>query len=266
MKIGLFDSGLGGLTVLREVHRQIPMVSTEYFGDSGRAPYGGRGQDEIIKFSREILSFLGNKNIDFAIIACNTATAAALDVVKDRCDFPIMGMINPGVRAALAASKNKKIGIIATQFTINSRAYQKAIQEMDNDVKTIGQACQKFVSLVEKGKTTSSEAEAAVKEYLEVFKGSGIDTLVLGCTHFPVLLPLIEKYVDTGVKVVNPAVEVVRTAKELLESKIAEGNKEQPTHKFYTSGDVKEFAHLGGMILNQTIEEVEKVSWKHSFI
>jgi glutamate racemase len=261
LKIGLFDSGLGGLTVVREVKRQLPEASVEFLGDNGRNPYGPRPREEIVRFSRQILDFLAEKGIDLAIIACNTATAAALSEVQEAYPFPVLGVIEPGARAALAVSKNRRIGVIGTQFTIESGAYNRTLQGLDPGVQVLGQACPLFTPLVEQGKTTGPEVEAAAREYLETFRGSGIDTLVLGCTHYPVLLDVIRRHLDPGIIIVDPAAATVAQAKSILETKAAPQAFTPPTYRFYTSGEPELFARLGSNILGQLLEHVERVAF-----
>lgn len=257
-KIGLMDSGFGGLTVLSEVIRQLPEVDAEYFGDSGRAPYGPRTKEEITKFVQQTLEFLGKKDIELAILACNTATAAALDTVEDKYDFPVLGIIKPGARGALKATKNKKIGVIGTIFTIESGAYQNTLKDLDKDVEVLGQACPPFCDLVEAGKTSGPEVEKIVHKYISVFDDSDIDTLVLGCTHYPVLLPVIKKFISPDVTIVDPAVEVVAQAKSHLKL----DKKGEATYKFYTSGSAEHFIKIGENILGSPMKNVEEVRWE----
>lgn len=259
MKIGLFDSGLGGLTVVREVKRQLPQASVEFYGDNGRNPYGPLPKETIVQFSRQILDFLTAKGIDLGIIACNTATAAALEEVKVQYPFPVLGVIEPGAKAALAATKNNKIGVIGTQFTITSGAYAHILRKMQPQVEVFGQACPLFTTLVEQGQQESEAADAAAREYLSNFHGTGIDTLVLGCTHYPVLLNVIHRYVEPGVTIVDPAVETVAAAKAILGDKVGDEKATPPTYKFYTSGDPDLFARLGANILGMALDSVENV-------
>ncbi len=259
VKVGLFDSGFGGLTVVREVKRQWPGANVEFFGDNGRAPYGPMPKEQIVGYVREILDFLGSKDIDVAIIACNTATAAAWEEVKDEYPFPVLGVIKPGVRGALATTANKKVGVVATQFTIESEAHKSGIQAEDPAIEVIGQACPKFTLLVESGVTSGPEVDEAVSGYFETFKNSGIDTLVLGCTHYPVLLDTIRRYVDPGVTIIDPAVEAVAEAKELVEEMKKDVAGDASVYNFYTSGDPDLFARVGSTILGWQIDKVEKV-------
>ena len=257
--VGLFDSGFGGLTVVREVKRQLPGANVEFYGDNGRAPYGPLSKETIVGYARQILDFLAGKKVDIVIIACNTATVASWEEVKDQYPFPVLGVIKPGVRAALAATRNKKIGVIATNFTIESEAHKSGIQAIDPKAEVIGLACPKLVLLVESGKTSGPEVEEAVSCYLKTFKSTGIDTLVLGCTHYPVLTDIIRRYLDPDVVIVDPAVETVTEIKKLIAKKGLVVDCAYPVYNFYTSGDPELFVKVGSMILGWPIDKVEKV-------
>jgi len=268
--IGVFDSGYGGLTVLKEVIDRIPEANTEYYADNGRNPYGVRPREEIARFSRQILDFLAGKGVDIAIIACNTATAAAMPEVEHAYPFPIVGVIGSGAKGAVAATRNKKVGVIATEFTIKSGAYQDAIRALDPEIQVIGQPCMRLVRLVETGNTTGDEALRIIREDLAVFDGTGIDTLVLGCTHFPLLSSLIAQVMGPGVTLVDPAAETTVEAMTLLKGKAAAtgrsaGSAESaqgdaaPYHNFYTSGDPEAFRRLGSGFLGREIKHAEKV-------
>lgn len=269
--IGVFDSGYGGLTVLKEVMDRIPEANTEYYADNGRNPYGVRPREEIARFSRQILDFLAGKGVDVAIIACNTATAATMCEVEHAYPFPIVGVIGSGAKGAVAATRNKKVGVIATEFTIKSRAYQQAIRALDPEIEVIGQPCQRLVRLVETGNTTGDEALRTIREDLAVFAGTGIDTLVLGCTHFPLLSVLIAEVMGPGVTLVDPAAETAVEAMALLKDKASALDRSTgsavgsapgdaaPDHNFYTSGDPEEFKRLGSGFLGREIKHAEKV-------
>ncbi|MGI6129830.1 MAG: glutamate racemase [bacterium] len=259
--VGLFDSGFGGLTVAREVKRQLPEANIEFYGDNGRNPYGPLSKETITQYSRQILGFLGTKGVDVGIIACNTATAAALEAVKDQFQFPVLGVIGPGARGGKAATKNKKVGVIATQFTIESGAYDRMLKELDSDIEVTGQACPKFTTLVEQGKSSGPDVEAAVSEYLATFKGTEIDTLILGCTHYPVLIDTIRRYVEGSVNIVDPAVETVAEAKAILKKKQPITGDTLPTYNFYTSGDVEQFTEIGSIIFGQHLQNVVQVTF-----
>ena len=265
--IGVFDSGYGGLTVLKEVLDKIPDANTEYYADNGRNPYGVRPREELVRFSRQILDFLDSKDVDVAIIACNTATAAAMPEVEDAYRFPVVGVIGSGAKGAVAATRNKRVGVIATEFTIKSEAYPEAIHELDDQIEVIGQPCMRLVRLVESGNTTGDEARQTIKEDLSVFEGSGIDTLVLGCTHFPLLASLISEVVGPEVTLVNPAAETALEALTVLKAKFparcgptATSDAAGPRHhRFYTSGNLEDFKRLGSRFLGREIQAAERI-------
>lgn len=265
--VGLFDSGFGGLTVAREVRRQMPRANIEYYGDNGRAPYGPRTREEITRMTRQCVDFLATKNVDILIIACNTATAAALDELSGVYPFPVIGVISPGVEAATATTRNGKVGVIATQFTIESEAHKKAIQQANPEISVIGKACPSFCPLVEAGKAESPEMDRDAKEYLSVYKGSGIDTLVLACTHYPLLVDTIKRHVPEGVTFVDPAVETVKQAIAILAergfdvwSDEPRPSEPAPTYNFYTSGDPAHFERLGSQFFGAPTGKVQQVS------
>ena len=205
------------------------------------------------------MDFLAGKKVDIVSNACNTATVASWEEVKDQYLFPVLGVIKPGVRAALAATRNKKIGVIATKFTIESEAYKSGMRTIDPKAEVIGLACPKLVLLVESGKTSGPDVEEAVSCYLKTFKGTEIDTLVLGCTHFPVLADIIRRYLSADVVIVDPAVEAATEAKKLIAKKGLVADCSHPVCNFYTSGDPELFAKVGSMILGWPIDKVEKV-------
>ena len=191
--IGVFDSGVGGLTVLRELRRQLPNESTVYLGDEARMPYGPRPAAEVLAFTREAMRWFAGKGCKLVVIACNTATSVALEAVRDEADVPVIGVIRPGAAAALGASSRRAIGVLATTLTVRSGAYVRAVRDLDPFADVIQQACPKLVPLVEDGKASSPEAEAAVREYVAPLLTEGavvspaVDTLLLGCTHYPLL-------------------------------------------------------------------------------
>ena len=185
--IGVFDSGVGGLTVAREIMRHLPNENIVYFGDTARVPYGSKSKDNIIRYSRQIINFLKTKNVKAIVIACNTASALALDVVREDFDVPIIGVVEPGARAALEATKSKKIGVIGTEATIRSAMYEKIFKGFDGDATVVGKACPLFVPLVEEGFAKHKVTEEIIDYYLASFMDTDIDSLILGCTHYPLL-------------------------------------------------------------------------------
>lgn len=248
--IGIFDSGLGGLTVARQVMKVLPKENIVYFGDNGRVPYGERPREVIVEFSKQISRFLIKKGAKMIIIACNTATAAALDALKEEFDLPIIGVISAGARMAASATKNGKIGVIGTTYTIKSEAYHKKIKELRHDVEVYGSPCPKFTPLIEGGKQDSQELIEAAQEYLAPLKEKGVDVLVLGCTHYPIVAKHLQKIMGDSVTLVDPAIATAEEAKALLDEKGGrnEGNL-SPTYLFYTTGDASTFANFAKQIV-----------------
>lgn len=185
--IGVFDSGVGGLTVAREISRQLPYENIVYFGDTARVPYGSKSQNTIIRFSEQIIRFLRTKQVKAIVIACNTASALALDAVKDEFDLPIIGVVIPGARAAVEATTNGKVGVVGTEATVQSGMYTKVIQGMNPKIEVIEKACPLFVPLVEEGFKEHIVTREIIEYYLESMRNTDIDAMILGCTHYPLL-------------------------------------------------------------------------------
>ena len=215
--IGVFDSGVGGLTVFREIMRQIPNEKLIYFGDTARVPYGNKSKETVTKFSRQIVRFLQKQNIKAIVIACNTASAYALDAIEKEINVPIIGVVKPGAKVAAETTSNKKVGVIATAGTIGSKIYTEYIQGIDSDIQVIGKACPLFVPLVEEGLLKDPVTDEIAMRYLSELKDSNIDTLILGCTHYPLIRSTIGRIMGEQVNLVNPAYETARELKELLE-------------------------------------------------
>lgn len=215
--IGIFDSGVGGLTVAEEIMRQLPNEKIVYFGDTARVPYGSKSKDTIIKFSGQIIRYLRNLDVKAIVVACNTASALALPEVQKELDIPIVGVIEPGAKVAAEISRNGRIGIIGTEGTINSHIHTKLIKAMKPEYEVIEKACPLFVPLVEEGffLDTSVTYEIAGK-YLEVMREKAVDTLILGCTHYPFLRETIKDIMGPDVSLVNPAYETARELKYML--------------------------------------------------
>lgn len=241
-RIGVFDSGVGGLTVLQEIYRQLPQESVLYFGDTARVPYGTRSAAEILQFTRETLDWMVSQQVKMAIMACNTSSALALETVRSEYDLPILGVILPGARAAARAGK--RIGVIATPATVNSDAYLHAIQEANPLAEVWQVACPKFVPLIENNRLAEPYTLKIAKEYIQPLLDRSIDTLVYGCTHYPHLEPVLRKFIPHSVQFVNPAIHVVNAAaQELNLLGIQSHIKAIPT-KFIVSGDPAQFAQL----------------------
>ena len=213
--IGVFDSGVGGLTVAREISRQLPYENIVYFGDTARVPYGSKSQNTIIRFSEQIIRFLRTKQVKAIVIACNTASALALDAVKDEFDLPIIGVVIPGARAAVEATTNGKVGVVGTEATVQSGMYTKVIQGMNPKIEVIEKACPLFVPLVEEGFKEHIVTKQIIEYYLESMRNTDIDAMILGCTHYPLLRSKIREYMGDRIQIVNPAYETAMDLKRL---------------------------------------------------
>lgn len=259
--IGMFDSGVGGLTVFEQALKLLPRESIIYLADTARVPYGGRSPSEIIKINKEILSYLVNLGVKLIIIACGTSSSIAYPLLKDKYKVPMIGMIEGGAKMAAAATKNKKIGIIATVGTINSGAYQNAIKALNKETEVMGVACPLLVPLIEGGFAASEETKKVLKEYLRPLLRAKIDTLVLGCTHYPHLSNVIKEIAGTQVTVINPAEEAVKSARDILiRTKMSAGARERPSHRFLVTGSAASFKDLGSRLLVKPITNIEEIT------
>ncbi len=276
--IGVFDSGFGGLTVAREIAKALPRESLIYVGDSARCPYGPRDLSEVDGFVQQIGAWLVGQGVKMIVIACNTATAAGLAHAQRTFPVPVIGVVEPGARAAVHATRNRRVGVIATKGTIDSGAYAKAIRHIDAGITVFSTATPRFVEIAERGirmaegpveDYTSLASKVYIrpafqeiaKEYLEPLRRCEIDTLVLGCTHYPLLKALIGAVVGRDVTLISSAKEAARDVREILERKRAlapEGTV--PLRRFYTTGnDIDEFRSFGGRVFRQPLESVEHV-------
>ena len=261
--IGVFDSGVGGLTVAREIMRNLPKEDIVYFGDTARVPYGSKSKDNIIRYSRQIIHFLQTKGVKAIVIACNTASALALDTVKDEFDIPIIGVVEPGARAALAVTENKKIGVIGTEATVRSSMYEKIIKGINPEVSVIGKACPLFVPLVEEGFKKHQVTDEIIDYYLAGLKKSDIDALILGCTHYPLLRSKIREYVGDTITLVNPAYETAMDLKRILQEMDIENPDIEGDHgsySFYVSDAADKFKQFANSILPYDIETTKQVN------
>jgi len=258
--IGVFDSGLGGLTVVRELIRQLPNESIIYFGDTARVPYGPKGEGTVIRYSQDIAAFLRTQGVKAIVVACNTATAYALPTLSAQQDVPVIGVIEPGARAAVGASHDRRIGVIGTRGTIRSRAYDKAISRLAPDATVTTAACPLFVPLIEEGWLDSDPTRVIARGYLEPFTGGKIDTLVLGCTHYPLLKAVIGETVGRHVRLIDSAEETAAaTARVLRDNNLAaaEGNAH---YRFAASDDPEQFLAVGQRFLGAPLDRVELVT------
>ena len=214
--VGIFDSGIGGLTVLRELQKQLPQESVIYYADLARLPYGSKTPAEIIAINEEILAYLTERGAKLIIVACNTSSALALEQCKDRLAVPVIGVIGRGANTAFALTKNKKIGVLATEATVRAHAYRNILTSLDPAVQVYEQACPRFVPLIERGELDTPELRAAAAEYLQPLLAAGIDTLIYGCTHYPLLDRTIRACAGNKLKYVDPAAGTAALAKEIL--------------------------------------------------
>lgn len=261
--IGVFDSGVGGLTVAREIMRQLPNEHIVYFGDTARVPYGSKSKDNIIRYSKQIIRFLRTKNVKAIVIACNTASAMALDIVRSETDIPVIGVIVPGARSAIQVTEHKKIGVIGTEATIRSEMYTKIMKEMDTEVSVTGKACPLFVPLVEEGFAKHKVTGEIIDYYLQSLKESDIDTLILGCTHYPLIRSRIRDYMGDKVHIVNPAYETAMDLKKLLEEKDMANEsikEEHAAYDFYVSDAAEKFRQFANSILPYDIETTKQIN------
>lgn len=253
--IGILDSGVGGLTVFKELSRLLPHEKIIYFGDTARMPYGPRPDEEVRRFALQIIEFLQSQEVKIVVVACNTATAAGLSCYRQSSDIPVLGVIEPGVRAALEQTARGRIGVIGTAGTIRSSSYEKALRRARPDLQIITRACPLFVLLVENDLVESPEAEKVALEYLAPFKRAGIDTLILGCTHYPLMAGLIQKTVGPAVTLVNSAAEIAREVEEILTEQQLHNPLQcvNPGYRFFVSGSPHTFEEVASKMLRRRI-------------
>lgn len=252
--IGVFDSGLGGLTVAREIMRNLPDERVVYFGDTARVPYGSKSKETVEKYSAQIVRFLKTQEIKAIVIACNTATAYAMDVVRQEAGIPVIGVIDPGARVAADVSVNGRIGVIATSATVSSGAYERALKAARPDAEVISKACPLFVPLVEEGWIHDDITRKVIVRYLDELMILGIDTLILGCTHYPLLRSEIQKIVGEDITLVNPAYETAMDLRDMLMGSGLLSNEpkdpEDPSpYRFFVSDEPQRFAEFANSIL-----------------
>ncbi|MGX7411834.1 glutamate racemase [Enterococcus caccae] len=259
--IGFIDSGVGGLTVVKEAMKQLPNERLIYLGDTARCPYGPRPAEQVVQFTWELTNFLLEKNIKMLVIACNTATAVALEEIKTKLDIPVVGVILPGTRAALKATKSNRIGIIGTAGTIKSSAYEKALKSKAPNTFVSSLACPKFVPIVESNEFHSSVAKKVVSETLNPLQLKKLDTLILGCTHYPLLRPLIQNVMGSHVKLIDSGAETVGEVSMLLDYfDIANTPQyKNEANEFYTTGSAKMFKAIADDWLDLETIQVEQV-------
>ncbi len=259
--VGVFDSGIGGLTVVRELVRQLPAESIIYFGDTARVPYGPKSPDTVRRYSREIASWLQQQGVKAVVVGCNTATAHALPTLRDELGLPVVGVVDPGARAAVRSSESGRIGVIGTMGTINSGAYERAIRTLAPGATITTRACPLLVPLVEEGWLDTEATRLIVREYLEPLIGARIDSLVLGCTHYPLLKPLLHDVLGAAVRLIDSAEETAaETGRVLAEHGLAAPAGAAPRHRFVASDAPQQFLQIGQRFLGTTIDRVETIT------
>ncbi len=261
--IGVIDSGVGGLTVMQEIMRQLPRENIIYLGDIARCPYGSRPKEEVRKYTWEMVDFLLGKNIKLLVIACNTATAHTLYELEEKLDIPVVGVIQPGARTAIKNSKNQQIGIIGTESTIYSEKYEKEIKKIHPKAGTLSKACPTFVPLIERGELEGEIIQEEVQKHLEVFTKNDIDTLILGCTHYPLIRDTIQDFLGEEIKIVSSGEETAREVSAVLNLyKINNISTIDPKYEFYTTGDSKLFVELTKKLFSSYIKDIENLHIK----
>ena len=262
MPIGVFDSGVGGLTVVRSLIDRLPREHIVYLGDDARGPYGPRDPEEVRRFAREIIDYMLGFDVKLVVIACNSATAAALEEIQRDYNIPVVGVIWPGVRAALRRSKNHLIGVVGTELTVESGAYERAIKRLDPGAEVFCRACPEFVDFVERGEVDGENIVEIARGYLLPMVEAGVDTVILGCTHYPMLEVLIQRIVGDSVALISSADETAEEVEDILE-RLGSARNDGTTgiRYFLATGDAEKCAELGRMFLGPEVREVIPVSF-----
>lgn len=265
--IGVFDSGVGGLTVAREIMRNLPNERIIYFGDTARVPYGSKSSETVLRYSRQIVHFLQEQKVKAIVVACNTASAVALDPIEHELDIPIMGVVRPGARAAVSVTKNKRVGVIATEGTIRSNIYQELLHKIDPEMEVFGKACPLLVSLVEEGWLKDPITYEVARRYLGEVLEQGIDTLIMGCTHYPLLRSVLREVAGEQVQLVNPAYETAQALKGLLRELELENpdtywrqtGAAEGKYRFFSSDRVERLREFAQSVLPCEISDAQQV-------
>ncbi len=261
--IGVFDSGVGGLTVAREIMRNLPNEKIVYFGDTARVPYGSKSKETVLRYSRQIVRFLCTQEVKAIVIACNTASAMALEEIQDEIDIPIIGVVKPGAKVAAETTKNKRIGVIGTDATVGTHIYRELIKEMDAEIEVIEKSCPLLCPLVEEGWLKDPVTDEVLKRYLAELLAQDIDSLIMGCTHYPLLRSAMKRLVGEHVNLVNPAYETAQCLGALLkEHGIAnQGHEEEEfPYRFFVSDMAERFTRFASTILPFDVRTAQKVN------
>ncbi|MBM2841937.1 MAG: Glutamate racemase [Bacteroidetes bacterium] len=259
--IGVFDSGIGGLTVVHALTQRLPHENIVYFGDTARVPYGPKSPQVVREYAAQDVDFLISKDVKMVVIACNTVSSVALDVVQKHAKMPVVGVILPGATAAIEATKRKRIGIIGTRATVNSNAYTNALRQLDGEVQVFARECPLFVPLAEEGWIDHKVTDAVAKEYLFPLTHEKIDTLILGCTHYPILKRAIAAVMDANVILIDSGEAAAQEVERVLtEKNLRNASKERPNLQFFVSDIPAKFAEVGERFLGQRMGRVNKAT------
>lgn len=259
--IGIFDSGIGGLTVTKKIIKKLPYESIIYLGDTARVPYGTRSKEVITQFAKELVNFLLKRNVKILVVACNTISAVSMDEIKKISPIPVLGVVKPAAKLAVAQTKNNRIGVIGTQGTIASKAYETAIKALDPETEVISVGCPLFVPLAEKGFHKHKVTKLVAEDYLDGIKAADVDTLILGCTHYPLLLEAISQAVGPKVKLVDSAQPTAEHLKKVLEEKNLLSDNQSPTYEFFVTSDPQKVYKVVSKFFGEALEgKIKKVS------
>ncbi len=258
--IGVFDSGIGGLTVVKRIHELLPNENIIYFGDTARVPYGSKSNDTVIEYSLQDAAFLVRKNVKLIVVACNTASSVAIEALQAKFDLPVIGMIEPGAKFAISHSSNNNIGVIGTYATVNNHAYSNKLLEFNDSLKVTEKACPLFVPLAEEGLINHPATKLIANDYLSPLKSTGIDTLILGCTHYPILSETIQEVVGDNVKLVDSGIAASKEVENYLQGRgIRNTSNNIGKIEFYVSDIQTKFKEIASRFLGKEIAKIEKV-------
>ncbi len=262
--IGVFDSGVGGLTVLKELIRRLPNERYVYFGDMARTPYGTKSKETVTRFSKQIVRFLMSLDVKAIVVACNTASAVALGAIEEAYDMPVIGVVKPGAKTAADTTKTGHIGLIGTEACISSGIYEDYLNKYNPEIQLIGKACPLFVSLVEEGYIEDPVTTEIARRYLSAFRDSDIDTLIMGCTHFPMIEDTIQRVIGEHVRLVNPAFETAKSTQMMLKERNMENTEAIPVdeeaYRFYVSDAPDRFGRIANLFLPLSISGAKQIS------
>ena len=262
LPIGVFDSGLGGLAVLKQLNKLLPKENFIYFGDTARVPYGNKSKKTIIKYSKQIVNFLESKKVKLIVVACNTASSTALEILQTKTDIPILDVVTPSIRKGIEITQNKKIGIIATKTTIDAGKYQNEIKKINNKIEIYPQACPLLVPIIEEALFKHNITQEAIDMYLLKIR-ENIDTLILGCTHYPLIKKQISKSLKSNIYIVDSSIETAKYVKSfLIKKKLLSNSTKTKVNQFYVSDDPLKFSSTAKNLLNESCDNIKNIELK----